>query len=711
MDWKIILILIVLIGIVLVICWYSCPSRENYKIPWRPKGDSYKAPNVGFTDSHGNALGVVPYTGCSHTNEFSIYWVCDYSTTIYNPDSIHFNLTTIVTLSGGPTAPTSIAGDISPSDLDMNDTSKPYVYYKYTYHFDEGGIFHPGNYVLYLNSFVHQRENVPKGQKSDSDITEGSMVIYDSQETKVKNITIRDDDDDVTDEFYVGQDIIVKWEARDPSFPPQGVTYTVSLMKDTGEESNIVPGITDTSYKYSNINPGNYIAVVKTINEDCNTMTNGSSSGPFNIEMYVPAPTIVRDGSSCTYAPDMKICDIDNILTIHWCVDFSGSYKPSAGDDPNFLINVTGDANDDRELTDVVEDDNDRNIYHYSYAFGRADPGIYNIKVTTKLYDQLSEGSDSDSSLYTIYPYSAGYHARNLIYDRDLPVYSVNDTMTVSWDPPDTTDLYPVPIFNYTVYFDWGVYGSQGCGTCQKSHATFTLESGAAKICTCTERKVSMFPGDHTFSVKTGIAGCNEGTEWAHSLVQGPNFTVVDCLDNNDCGDLFCDTSRDGGTCVGCVEDSQCSGEKVCIDDTCVQCRDDTQCSGATPKCDVNSNRCVTCLTDNDCAGNKLGDTCVSGGCICKNAGGGCNGDNSKCNTSTGWCDCASTNISCSKPSASGFCCCSYIYTKNGQPAGTISNGSSACAATHPGHPNTTTLCKSCNADMASQCTSTFCSS
>ncbi len=554
MDLKIILILVVLIGIVLVICWYSCPSQENYKIPWRPKGDRYKAPNVGFTNADGSGLGDQPYTGCSDSNEFSIYWVCDYSTTIYNPDSVHFNLTTIVTLSGGPTAPTSISGDISPSDsnVDMNDANNPIVYYKYTYSFDEGGIFHPGNYVLYLNSFVSQSENVPKGQKTDSDITEGNMVIYDSQEINVKNITIRDDDD-ITDEFYVGQDIIVDWEAGNPSFPSQGVTYTISLVEDiTEEESNIVDVGTATSHTYSGLDLiGNYTAVVKTVNDNCTITTNGKSSAIFTIDYPpVPVPTIISlssfNSSNCEYTQTMPGCDIDDVITLYWCMDFTEDpeYNPLTSGNPDFTINVNG---TDHYKSDEVENENVRDVYFYSYNFDKgADPGVYTITVQA---DSPYNGGDKQSSdpsvstKFSIYQYDSTYSASNLRYDRDPPVYSVNDTVIVSWDPPVFTGDGPIPLFNYITDFGGN---DLDCGTCRSTQATIKLVPGLdEKVCTCTDKQMSISPGTHPFSVRTGIDGCNgiPNERTSSSIVRSPvDFTVVNCLNDNECGSgLYCD--------------------------------------------------------------------------------------------------------------------------------------------------------------------------
>ena len=418
MDWKIILILVVLVGIVLIICWYSCPSRENYNIPWRPKDDSYKAPNPGFYYPTAENPPEGPYIGCSDSKEFSIEWACDYSTTIYTPNSVHFNLTTIGTLSGGTTPLLPINSNIGPSDVDMDNTNKPIIQYRYTYYLGEYDNLKPGEYILHLNSFIPQSENVSDGQKTDSNITEGSMIIYNNYAEDVTLVTVNDGDG-IADEFYAGENIIVEWQTGTPSFPPLSVNYEVCLVS-AGEcvGGTIQSGITGTSYTYSELDLiGQYTAVVKTTNEYCKTTTNGSSSDLFTIDYPpVPIPTIISLSSfssqSCTYTSTAGAHG--NELIIYWCVDFTDypEYNPNppgpGAGDPDFIIDITGDVTHNFQLDDdgVVEDHCEGDICFYQYNFGVVDIGIYTITLTTNASYKGGDKYLSEPSKPTTYTIS-----------------------------------------------------------------------------------------------------------------------------------------------------------------------------------------------------------------------------------------------------------------------------------------------------------------
>jgi len=399
MNWKTILILVVLVGIVLIICRYSCASRERPDIPWRPEGDRYKAPNVGFTNSDGSSLGA-PYIRCSNSKEFTIYWVCDYSTTIYKPEVVRFNLTADIDL---PRAWSGVInGNIGPSDTERRESPRDsLVYYKYTYQTSPDGI-PPGSYTLRLNSFVYEGENVPGRQNADSTITKESMIVYDNKVNDVSTITVNDGEE----ELYFGEDIVVKWKSVEQSFPPPEISYRVSLIDKDGAESNIVAGVTNTSYTYSNVDLiGTYTALVKTINEDCKMYQDrsGSSSDSFTVDYPpAPSPTITNVESSCAYSSKIIICD-DYPFVVYWCVDFTNDpeYNPEkqSSQKPNFILNITGDHADSLTLTNVEEydSDNDGNILYYSYA-DTSVPGNYNVTVTTDAVYKDADRVRSDPS-------------------------------------------------------------------------------------------------------------------------------------------------------------------------------------------------------------------------------------------------------------------------------------------------------------------------
>jgi len=555
MDWKIILILVVLVGIILIIRFYSCPSRDH-NILWRPESDSYKAPNIEFTNSDGSSLKV-PYIGCSDVKDFSIYWVCDYSTTIYNPSTVHFNLATIATLSNGiATSLLPINNNISPSDSNVvvNDTDNPVVRYTYTYKLGEEDSLKPGGYTLYINSFVPQGENVPKGQKADSDITEGNMVVYDSKVEDVRDITINGCTEDC--EVYITDDLTVAWERGLEKYEPSPeINYTVTLKsEENGTLSSQQTRDLYFVFKSETVPVGTYKAVVQAHNLICNTSSNRVSSEPFIIEQLpVPVPTIISSTSfsnlSCTYTSKISACD-NNDLIIYWCVDFTDypEYNPKKSGDPDFIINITGDSTNNFQLKDVVEDSDDGNIFFYKYNFGNVEAGIYTITLTT--YSPYNGGDKylSDPSKATTYtvqhnpnpPYKIP--DGGIYYDRNPPIYKTNDTMVLTWDPPpNSVGVYPDPSkeiqYNWYIKLDDG--NSFSCGVGSRRSATITLKDGAAK--SCNPSTYSFTPGEYSLNVQTNMFYCNPPKQTTYA----PNFTVVECLEYGDCpdGDVCADNT------------------------------------------------------------------------------------------------------------------------------------------------------------------------
>nr|QBK85613.1 MAG: hypothetical protein LCMAC101_02080 [Marseillevirus LCMAC101] len=589
MDWKIILILVVLAGIVLAIYWYSCPTRENYNIPWRPAKDRYKAPNPGFNYPNGSL-----FVGCSNSETLVINWVCDYSTTIYHQDDVHFNLTTDIQLSQTSAKSGVIINDnIKPDDADITiTTDADHVHYTYIY--QANGNIPPGVYTLHLNSFVSRKD-----KQTNSDVTNGDMVVYQDPVVDVKSITTDYDD------FPVGDDITVEWVPGGQSFPQPSISYTVSLTYING---NIVPNTTrdsilGSSYTYPNYKDmGTYKALVQTQNVSCGFITNGVYSEEFTVSEYdVPVPTVIKDNTSCTYVSNLSACD-DEILTIRWCVDFADSpYNPTISGDPDFIINV-----EDVEsftLTDVVENNNPvvNDMYYYSYTFPKGSaPGTYDIDITTgakyegrgeKIYSEAS-----DPTTYTVIHYPEGGYAvpdGSITYDRNPPTYKkTNDVMKLTWDAPDTTGIVPVPKFHYNLYIDPSLSGTRSCYVGSNLSATINIIGGGTSM-TCSggggsEITTSLDLGEHTLAIQCSLVGCQRGHPSPMTYV---NFTVVDCLANEDCsGDLICD---EYGTCTGCTEDSQCSSGH-CADNICVECTEDSQCSSGH----CADNICTPCTTN-----------------------------------------------------------------------------------------------------------------
>ncbi len=128
-------------------------------------------------------------------------------------------------------------------------------------------------------------------------------------------------------------------------------------------------------------------------------------------------------------------------------------------------------------------------------------------------------------------------------------------------------------------------------------------------------------------------------------VCQQPSATTCtvekDCASNPSAPHCLPGTSGKPGTCVACIDDTQCaSGETCTADHTCVvkQCLGDTDCAAPTPKCLVGATPqvCVACLSNPDCPNGGVcqpDHTCVApAGCT------NCAPPTPACNTVTNTC-------------------------------------------------------------------------
>lgn len=550
MDWKIILILVALAGIILIICWYSCPPREDYNIPWRPDSDRYRAPNVGFTLPDGRPLRI-PFTVCSDIKKLYIYWMCDYSTTIYKPELVHFNLATIANLPGGITTPLlPINNNISRSDpnIVVDDANKPIVHYTYTYNLGEEDSLKPGGYNLYLNSFIPQSENVPKGQKTDSDITEESMVVYDSKVKNVRDVKILVDDEE-TSWVYTTDDFTVKWKCVERDEPKPGINYIVTL-KSANDGDPIIRSPPTTNlyitYKSGTLPIGVYMAMVQTNNFICDTSSDGASSNSFDVELEpLPIPVL----KSANYCPNKD-------AGIVWTMDFNDTpFDPLTEDilysvyidtvygecgQPLELVgkdeNMPTDNTDDTNLTYTEED----NIYTYTYTIKQPiNPGVYSFMVDVSYVNASPSQTYSQFNVYQ-YTDQSGL-STNVTVDKDT--YTDGDIISASWDPP--TDVCPVFTgYRYNICLLLGTTGSTclgshtgephtQCGTGKRQTYYFKIDSTVPigdKDYWCkggdsasNPDPQAIPPGTYRFGVKSNYTcGSTKGT-WS----AGESFTVT----------------------------------------------------------------------------------------------------------------------------------------------------------------------------------------
>lgn len=89
------------------------------------------------------------------------------------------------------------------------------------------------------------------------------------------------------------------------------------------------------------------------------------------------------------------------------------------------------------------------------------------------------------------------------------------------------------------------------------------------------------------------------------TIINNTGDTNSGCTSNSDCtGGKLCNAVT--GNCVGCFNDTNCSGSTPVCDlstATCVEgCLSNSDCSGATPKCNISTKTCEAgCVSNTDC--------------------------------------------------------------------------------------------------------------
>ena len=163
----------------------------------------------------------------------------------------------------------------------------------------------------------------------------------------------------------------------------------------------------------------------------------------------------------------------------------------------------------------------------------------------------------------------------------------------------------------------------------------------------------------------------------------------VDCLSDGHCGDAtpVCDTST--GTCVGCVDGTDCTatGRPFCVGTQCVGCRTNTDCPVSTPVCSPTTHTCGPCTARTDCNGRATAPACntTTGACtLCDvpNESADCGGLRCFNQVSCTQCRAMTVAIDCQSPTAArcdstGTCA---ACTSNAD-CGHISGGRNRCDA------------------------------
>jgi MYXO-CTERM domain-containing protein len=107
--------------------------------------------------------------------------------------------------------------------------------------------------------------------------------------------------------------------------------------------------------------------------------------------------------------------------------------------------------------------------------------------------------------------------------------------------------------------------------------------------------------------------GCIDDTNCSGDTPICSGSSCVACTPGA-CSSGVCDTGS--GACVQCVKDSDCTGKETCdtTTNTC-QCTGDSECTNPAPVCGPKKT-CAPCKTNGDCSGASSGSVCAGGSCV-----------------------------------------------------------------------------------------------
>ncbi|HEX9578364.1 MAG TPA: hypothetical protein VF993_11470, partial [Myxococcales bacterium] len=161
-------------------------------------------------------------------------------------------------------------------------------------------------------------------------------------------------------------------------------------------------------------------------------------------------------------------------------------------------------------------------------------------------------------------------------------------------------------------------------------HCTSTLQCTADLDCAKPTPKCLVSSGRCVACLASADCAAPLVCDPAQNICVQPAATA--CTTDQDCasnlGAPHCKPGASGGTCVACLDSTQCSAGQICTaTNTCVvkTCAADTDCAAPAPRCDLvdSPHVCVACLSSTDCPN---GGTCQPDH-TCKAPAPGCSTD------------------------------------------------------------------------------------
>ncbi len=292
----------------------------------------------------------------------------------------------------------------------------------------------------------------------------------------------------------------------------------------------------DGRYCDTNEYSGTYTCVECLSDKECafgETCTDNICS----IKLLPPEPSLSNSSNMLCYADPVK-----PVYKLIWVVKFDGSpFNPDTweGTGPYFGNNWGPDWGPDDYALSVASSGawvcvKDMDSYEY---------GMYDIQLSTIFYDLDGKKYESNKAALTITVYSVpegGYKASNILFqNKDSGEYTTtflpDDTMIMSWDPPDTTNQEgPIPIFSYT----WQIRSQSSNKTvyrCEVSVPSVTIifdPTAPSYECHGDKPVINIIPGDHSAYITPNIVGYNlnfstDGTSKCTIMSNSYRFTIT----------------------------------------------------------------------------------------------------------------------------------------------------------------------------------------
>ena len=566
-NWKIYLVLAILVAVVILILWYRCPTEDYHSLPGRPDSQKFLAPAPVLNP-------VNPSTFCDIPLTITTKWGCNFETTIYNVDNVHFRLSYIDSNSNEIPINDNITDDTDGLSIDNAGAD-----FHYSYEYSLSGIS-PDYYTLKIESFV---PNVPEATVRHCSTCTQDLTLLPSQYNSVSVVNLNQE---VWYNVPHGQvhidptwptpplspllnenDTFYHLSIEDADHVPVPGTTVNDIVFDTTRETNM--------YKYSpTIVPvGVGYQVVIYVGNNSNDICTGNSSetrsATFSIvEASMPIPQVTSGG-------DNKYCILDASFPVKWnfaCGNYTGagdcptsfSYSVHVSDeDQSFDLFFDNILNSSAGTGDIYESNdgshsgilNVKATNNYTFAITPMLPAgtytmIISIFVMSSLngepvVDQESDNSEQDPMPLAVVQDTTQPQLSSSNIEAGADKYAVGNTVTCEWDSPTNTNH----TYSYVVSLidsDGDLVPGSPCSTFSTAYEYEVYDIGVTSTCSDNPTKITLIEGER-YNINVVTTSTIVNPEWCEGeagdqFTDGPGgvtgtfyFDIVNCVTSNDC--------------------------------------------------------------------------------------------------------------------------------------------------------------------------------